>query len=99
MLRLTRWLKSLWTKPKSDFKPKLDFILTKKQGRKGGIVLHIESVTGDTYCCTKGSFRSTPEGLIWVRSKGSRTIDISTSNIETFLDAKAAEKLIQTLIK
>ncbi|NDB86939.1 MAG: hypothetical protein EB127_30265 [Alphaproteobacteria bacterium] len=92
---LTHWLKGLFAKPKvTPIEPVLDYILTNR-----GVVLHIEQRDQDTYQCTKGSFQFRAGKKVWVRSKGSDLYTISSNNIESFLDAKVAEKLISQNIK
>lgn len=94
---LTQLLKVLFGKPKVTQPietPVLDYILTNR-----GVVLHIEQRDQDTYQCTKGSFQFRAGKKVWVRSKGSGLYTISTNNIESFLDAKVAEKLISQNIK
>lgn len=99
MLKLAQWLKDLWTKPEPEFVPQLDFVFTKKKGRKGAVVLHIEDIQGETYSCTKGSFKIVEGKLVWVKMKNSDLITLSASDIDTFLDAKAAEVLINKLVQ
>jgi hypothetical protein len=94
---LTQLLKVLFGKPKAISEletPVLDYILTNR-----GVVLHIEQREQDTYQCTKGSFQFRAGKKVWVRSKGSDLYTISSNNIESFLDAKVAEKLISQNIK
>jgi hypothetical protein len=94
---LKQWLKGLFASPKVTKPievPILDYILTNR-----GVVLHIEQRDQDTYLCTKGSFQFRAGKKVWVKSKGSNLYTISTNNIESFLDAKVAEKLISQNIK
>lgn len=97
MSKLAQWLKGFWTKP--EIKPKLNFVFTKKKGRKGAVVLHIEEIQGETYSCTKGSFKIIEGKLVWVKMRNSELITLSKSDIDTFLDARAAEVLINKLVK
>jgi hypothetical protein len=96
MSKLAQWLKGLWTNPVKELE--LNFVFTKKKGRKGAVVLHIEQREGETYSCTKGSFKIVEGKLVWVRMKNSDLITLSSSDIDTFLDDRAAETLINKLI-
>lgn len=72
------------------------FILTKKRGRGGNLVLRVEEQVGTAYKCSKGSFTVKNLKLTWT-PKG-EFINISEGNIANYLSAKEADRKLNEIL-
>lgn len=68
-----------------------DFIQTRLEDNRGGIVMRIEQVDKLSLICSTGSFRIRDNRRKWFIKK---KIDISLNNIERKVSVQEAEKLI-----
>lgn len=90
-MNIKNWFTWLTPKPKLN-----DFILTKKYKirniEKGGLILRVENIQGETLKCSKGRFYLDFENKKSWKPNG--YIGISLNNVERILKTSQAEKML-----